>query len=213
MKKLVLCFLALGIILSSCERNVSTGYVYEDEPAYTWGFAEFWGNYYQKYGNENHVLTLSLFTDSLGLDEEYNLLGFGQYLYLEDIFVASGDTILPEGDYTVSASGEPFTIAPGENLDIDGVKYPVGAQIYYLEKKSVYSTRKFIVDGEMSVSLIGSRHYVVCDFTLDDDSQLKGIFNAGLLHLDESAINENDASQAVRLNKVKIAGFPTPNRY
>lgn len=212
MKKIFLFFGILILLLSSCERNGSTGYAYEDEPAYTWGFAEFWGSYYKKYGNENHVLTLSLFTDSLGLDKDYNLLGFGQYLYLEDIFVAKGDTILPEGDYTISASGEPFTIAPGENLDIDGVKYPVGAQIYFLEKKTAYSTRKFIVDGEMSVSLIGSRHYIVCDFTLDDKSQLRGIFNAGLLHLDESAINGNDASQTKRSSRVKIGDSLLPNK-
>lgn len=174
------------LTLISCEKPEIKEYEYEKNPAYSWGYAEFWGPYYAEYSNNNHVVSLSLFTDSLDINQESKLTGFGQYLYLEDIFIAPSDTLLPAGVYEVNDSGNPYTVAIGEQIDFDGDKFDVGAMIFYVEKNSNYDIRKFITGGKMTVFLIGDKTLITCDFTLDDGTELKGRYEALLPYFDQS---------------------------
>jgi len=59
-------------------------------------------------------------------------------LFIEDLFIASTDTILPEGVYSASKSGDPFTFYPGESFGVDEMKYTIGAYIYYIEKTALF---------------------------------------------------------------------------
>jgi hypothetical protein len=143
--------------------------------------------YYSDYNNNNNVVTLSLFSDSLEVDEEGSLNGYGQFLYLEDVFSAPTDTILPAGTYTIDTISKPFTIAKGEELDIDGNKYPVGAVIYYIEKNAAFSIIKYIIRGKLTLTHSDTKSSVFCDFILSDSTNLKGEFKTrDLPHIDES---------------------------
>lgn len=184
--------------LASCEKPEVPEYEYESNPQYTWGYAEFWGPYYAQYFNNNNLLSISLFTDSLDITAENTLAGFGQYLYLEDVFINANDTILPEGEYLVNDSGDPFTIAPGEQLEFDGQKFDVGAMIFYLEKNSALSTLKYITGGKMTVFHIGDKILIVCAFTLKDGKELRGRFERPLPHIDFSEQNEEMPQKAPR---------------
>jgi len=186
MKKVFLAFIVLAMTFVACEKPEVKEYEYEKNPAYSWGYAEFWGAYYAEYSNNNHVVSLSLFTDSLKVNQESKLTGFGQYLYLEDVFIAPSDTLLPEGVYEVNDSGNPFSISAGEQMEFNGDKYDVGAMISYVEKNSNNDIRKFITGGKMSVYQIGDKTLIVCDFKLADGTELKGRYEARLPYFDQS---------------------------
>ncbi|MGB4414369.1 MAG: hypothetical protein WBI53_05730 [Paludibacter sp.] len=194
MKNLSVILLFLVVSFASCKTNdPDFEYTYNTNPRYTWGYAEFFGAYYKDYENSNNVISLSLFSDSLFIDDEGNLDGTGQYLFIEDLFIASTDTILPEGVYSASKSGDPFTFYPGESFGVDEMKYTIGAYIYYIEKNSAFSTIKFIDRGSFTVSNIGSKQNITCNFVLSDSTLLNGMFNAQLPHIDQSATTASNA--------------------
>jgi len=185
MQKLVLFPLFLIVLLSSCEKKEPFVYDYEDDPLYTWGYADFWGNYYQANAIDENVLTLSLFTNKLSIDAASGKLqGTGQYLYLEDIFVTPADTLLPEGTYTVSTATAPFHLAPGRELDVDGQKFEIGAFVYFVEPNELYTVTKFISSGTMKVVNAGIITRIDFDFTLNDSTRLKGRFEDPLPYFD-----------------------------
>lgn len=187
MKKLILLIFVLAIILSSCgDGQLSSALVYEKNPQYTWGYAEFFGDYYADYANKNNVLSLSLFTDSLKLNDLGELSGFGQYLFLEDVFQAPADTMLQVGTYNVNNTGLPFTVAPGKNDTVDNQVFPIGAYISYYEYITANSTLKLISRGSFTVSRSGSTYSIACNFVTSDNTNLRGSFKAELQHIDDA---------------------------
>ncbi len=75
----ILFFICLLISCSGGQLNAP--YVYNSDPNYSWGYTEFFGNYYSGYGNKNNVISLSLFSDSLNINNIGNVTGTGQYLF------------------------------------------------------------------------------------------------------------------------------------
>lgn len=176
----------IGLLTSCGGGQPYQPYVYNANPTYTWGYAEFYGAYYANYKNTNNVISLSLFSDSLKINDIGNLVGTGQYLFLEDVFIAKTDTLLPTGTYTVSNSGLPFTVAPGLNDTIDKLVYPIGASISYYEGNPTMSTLKLITSGTFTVSRIKNSFTIVFDLKTSDKKALKGSFSALLPHIDQS---------------------------
>jgi hypothetical protein len=202
MKKLIKLAIVVTIMtFVSCKDNTpNQPYQYELNPDYTWGYVVFYGDYYADYLNANNVLTVNLFTDSLKINDQNELSGYGQYLFLEDVFVAPSDTLLPEGIYRVEKSGEPFTIAPGINDTIDNQVYTLGAVINYYESNPLKSTQKLIVGGTMTVSRHGENFSLNCDFVLQDSLKLKGNFSGMLPHFDES-LQRNEKNSVIKNQK------------
>lgn len=188
MKKINLLIILFVALLTSCGGGqLYTQLVYEKNPQYSWGYAEFFGDYYApENGNKNNVLSVSLFTDSLKVDVLGNLTGLGQYLFLEDVFQAPSDTLLRVGTYTINNSGLPFTVAPGRNDTVDNAVYPLGAYISYYEYNAANSTMKLISRGSFTVSLSGSIYNISCNFKTSDSLNLKGNFTGVLPHIDQS---------------------------
>ena len=187
MKNKILIVSVLVVILVSCVGNQpNSQYVYNTSPSYTWGYAEFFGAYYAAYKNTNNVISLSLFSDSLKINSIGYLVGTGQYLFLEDIFVAKTDTFLPPGNYTIDDSGKPYTVAPGKNDTIDKEVYPIGANISYYEGNNAMSVQKLITAGVFSVSRIGQRYTIIFNLKTADKKELKGSYTAVLPHFDQS---------------------------
>ncbi len=180
--------LSIFTMISCVNNEPKQTYVYEKNPAYSWGYAEFFGAYYADYGNANNDLSLSLFTDSLKVNNSGNLTGYGQYLFLEDIFIATTDTLLPQGTYTISDSGEPFTVASGLLDTIDNETYTLGATISYYEPNSLNSTIKLISSGSFTLSYSGTICTISCDFVTSDNMQLKGSFSGEIPYYDESLL-------------------------
>ena len=208
MRNNLIASILMIFVLSSCEKKEPFVYEYETNPQYTWGYVDFWGPVYlTEYGIDDNVLSLYAFTDSLGVDDDNQLKGFGQYLLLDDIFVSPNDTLFPEGVYQVSNSAEAFTIAPGEEYEVDDVKYDVGALIYFIEQNDSYSIRKFIIGGTMTVTRINEYTRFEFDFILDDETELKGRYiQKDLIYYDESQINQGVVRQKTKsqLNPVKV---------
>ena len=188
MKKYNLLIILFAALLTSCGGSqVNAPLVYEKNPQYSWGYAEYFGDYYfAENKNTNNVLSISLFTDSLKLNNLGNLTGLGQYLYLEDVFQAPNNIILQPGTYNVNASGLPFTIAPGKNDTVDAQVYPIGAYISYYEYNASNSTLKLITSGTLTVSLTGNIYGIACNFKTSDGLDLKGNYTATLPHIDQS---------------------------
>ncbi len=189
MKYINLLLLVTVFLIASCKGNDPTPpYVYEANPHYSFGYIEFFGSYYSDYSNSNNVISLSLFSDSLRITSEGSLEGFGQYLHLEDVFIAPTDTLLQSGTYTIDASGLPFTVAPGKNDTIDTIVYPIGATISYYEKNAAKSTLKIITSGSFTLSKIGTFYNISCNFKTSDDKELSGTFISYLPFIDESIL-------------------------
>lgn len=182
--KRTLYFLIAILLFVSCKPDEpKVKYVYEPNPHYKWGYAEFYGAFYDDYNIKNNVLALSLFSDSLKVNEG-NLTGLGQYLYIEDIFVPSNDTILPAGKYVSSESGEPFTFYPGRQFPVDVLKIDVGAFMYYIEKNKSFTAMKQVSRGSFTVKITDSIHTIDCDFVLSDSTKVTGSFTDTLPHFD-----------------------------
>lgn len=184
MKNFYLPFIFLfNILFFSCKGpEPLPPYTYESNPHYYLGYADFYGAYYAQFGNLNNTISLSLFSDSLKINENGELLGFGQYLFLEDIFVAPTDTVLSVGTYRITNKEltEPFTIYAGKNDTIDSEVYPIGVYISYFEQNSAKSTYKLITQGSFTYSIYNGKAKIVCNFKTADDKELKGSFTGDL---------------------------------
>ena len=197
MKKQILIIVVLAVLLASCVGGqLNSQYVYNSNPLYTWGYAEYYGPYYKtENGNLNNVISLSLFSDSLKINDIGNLVGTGQYLFLEDVFIAKTDTFLPVGTYTINETGLPFTVSPGKNDTVDNQVYQIGANISYFEGNTAMSIQKLVTDGTFTVSKLGQRYNVVCDLKTSDKKDLKGNFSAVLPHIDQSLATPKNSSR------------------
>lgn len=181
MKSHNLLVLVVVSFLTSCgSGQLDSQFVYNINPNYTWGYAEFYGAYYANSGIKNNVISLSLFTDSLKTNTIGTLTGLGEYLYLEDVFVNSTDTLLPAGTYTINDTGLPFTIASGKNDTVDNVVYPLGARIFYYETSAANSITKLIKSGTFTVGYSGNVYSIDCNFKTSDNKDLKGTFSGSL---------------------------------
>jgi len=203
MKNINLLFIFIAIVLVSCKGNdPNQQYVYEADPYYSYGFAEFYGSYYKDFGIDNNIISLSLYSDTLKRTEDGDW--YGQYLYLEDIFVAASDTLLPLGTYTISDSNEPYTIAPGVLDTIDNEVYTLGATISYYEQNSSRSTLKLIKEGTISIEKVGLKYYILCNLTTNDNKELKGTFLNTLIQADESLQTGGTPIHKSRSKKLEI---------
>lgn len=182
-KFIYLLLMLFSVLQTSCYTDTPDyAYPYNTNPEYTWGYAEFYGAYYKDYNNLNNVISLSLFSDSLYINNDNEISGTGQYLYLEEIYIPPTDTILPNGIYRISKGGEVNTITPGEIVHVDKAEYVIGSYIYYIEKKSSYTTRKLISRGTVTVSSNGTKKTVSCDLVLNDSSKIRGSFSETLTY-------------------------------
>ncbi|MEI7502859.1 MAG: hypothetical protein WCJ61_06210 [Paludibacter sp.] len=188
MKIFKILFFILTILQVSCKNGEpNLPYTYEANPHYTWGYAEFYGAYYADLGMKNNTFSISLFSDSLGLTNKGALAGYGQYLFLEDVFVSPLTSKLPEGKYTINETANPFTVFAGKNDTIDSEVYTIGAYISYYEQNSAKSKIKLISRGTFDVKIVNDSVYnIVCDFKTSDSLLLKGSFEAVLPHFDQS---------------------------
>jgi len=205
MKRTVYFLIAIVLLVSCKTDEPKAKYVYEPNPHYKWGYAEFYGAFYANYNINNSVLSLSLFSDSLDV-KEGDLTGLGQYLYVEDIFVPANDTILPEGKYVSSGSGEPFTFYPGEQFPVDEFKIDIGAFMYYIEKNKSFTAMKHVSRGSFTVKIADSKHTIECDFVLSDSSKVTGSFTDTLPHFIYTS-----HPVGVKRHKIKMLLYTTPN--
>lgn len=182
MKQSLIPLVFLLLTFFSCERREPHVYEYETNPKFTKGYVEFWGPFYAGYDIANNVLSLTALTDSLLINQDGYLYGYGQYLYLEDIFLPSTDTLFSSGVYKVSDSGEAFTIAPGrvysDKDTIGNAIKDIGACIFYYEKTEDLSKRRFITDGKMTVTQVDQYTDFDFKFVLDgkDSTKIEGSF-------------------------------------
>ncbi len=186
-KKNIIFFLLSILVSYSCKTDdPKIKYKYNTSPSYTWGYAEFYGAYYSDFKIPSNVVSLSLFSDSLQLNKQGELEGLGQYLFLEDIFIAPTDTILVAGEYKIANSGNPFTFYKGEEFAVDELKYNIGSFVLYIEKNKLFTVQRFISDGSFKVSNQVNIQKISCDFTLSDSTKIKGNFSTALPYYDQS---------------------------
>lgn len=207
MRKICLISSFILVLLTACKtETLRVPYQYEVNPAFKWGYAEFYGKYFSNYNINNNVLTLNLFTEKLFVNSDNALDGTGQYLILENIFIAPSDTILPAGMYSLGETGAPFTFFGGKKFEDNGQEIPSGAFIYYIEPEPTKSRIAYVTGGTFNVSISNDSVYnIQCDFELDGKSQLKGTFKNVLSHIDRSAATT--PVEATR-QKLKLAYHP-----
>lgn len=200
MKHITYILLAIILLLQSCGSNEPRfKYQYNLNPSYKWGYAEFYGAYYKGAGFDNNVVSLSLFSDSLTVADG-GLVGNGQYLFIEDVFIALGDTILPPGRYFAAKTGKPFTFFPGEVLKIDKNEFAVGPFLFYKEKRKAFSVQRFVSHGYFDLTYSTNKHVMSFNFTLSDSSKVKGSYTAELPYIDQSI----DIAAGADRKKVRI---------
>lgn len=187
MQKIKFFILAsLLVVLHACGPDAPPApYQYNTKPAFTWGWADFYGHYYNNYDIENNVFTLQLFTGKLGANENNELVGTGQYLIIEDVFQSPIDTLLQEGTYAAAETGEPFTFYPGKGFKDSWGTIPSGAYIHYIEADPAKSKIAYVTDGSFTVNIKNDTIYTIqCDFILDKKTELKGTYTDVLYHVD-----------------------------
>ena len=134
-----------------------------------------------------------MFSDGLGIDEQNTLVGSGQYLVLEDIFVSESDTLLPAGTYTAIDTITdivPFTFLKGKTFEEKTYSDKIysGAYLNYFETDATKNAVKYIVSGTFTVTYSTQGTCTLsCDFVTNDKKELKGTFTGDLIYFDESA--------------------------
>lgn len=173
MRKIVktLIFLTLTVAFASCKQEPVPPYQYATDLSFNLAKVNYYGEYYP--GNENHVLSLELFSKDLIEVKKDSIIGIGQKLYFEDVFIPNPENTLVPGKYSVSSEGEMFTFLPGENLKIDYFTELVGARINYYEKDKGKSTVKRIIEGSFTV---GEDMQISFELKTSDKLELKGTF-------------------------------------
>ncbi len=186
MKHIFFLLLPFCLLLGGCKSNPKAVTYYETNPQYTWGYVLFYGNYYNNVGIENNVLSMSLFTENMEV-ENGNLTGTGQYLNIEELCIAPADTMMPIGTYTISNTREPMTALAGEVPE----EYPytiIGANILYVEDGS--STYMLIESGTFTIHSAEEDEYhisfdfVATDLAKSETRELRGEFKGQLPHYD-----------------------------
>ncbi|MFT3752319.1 MAG: hypothetical protein QM800_05390 [Paludibacter sp.] len=204
----LLFFFAFTLLLACNGGEPPLPYTYNANPRYTWGYAEYFGKEYADFGIDNNIISLSLFSDSLSIDSTQSLVGIGQYLFLEDIFVSPTGKFLPDGTYTVDTTGLPFTVSPGRIDTVGTEMFPIGATISYYEENTSKSKLLYVTSGNFVVAtsiLNDTTYYTInCDFRTNDKKALKGSFNGQLIHFDESLTPRRDL---IRKKQHKFIGF------
>lgn len=182
MKNINYSILLFLLALTACNGSVpSPPYSYNLNPRFTKGLVEFYGAFYAQYNNKNNVLSVSLLSDSLNVNNEGRIQGIGQYLYLEDVFVDPKDSTLVPGIYKIDNSSKAFSAFSGKNDTINGEIFPIGAYINFFESNVNKSTIKLIKSGTFTVAKYKNLYSIKCDFITSDNKPLKGLFNGTLL--------------------------------
>ena len=166
-------FLLFILILGAC-KPISTEYLYDINPKYTWGAQVFYGDYYSQYDVIHNVSSLLLFTENLSADDDGMLNGYGHYLNIPDIFTNISYDVLPDGKYIASEHSIPFSFRPGKYIGAVGQRYITGAWVYFIEPNDGKSVRKLITGGSFTVTWLRDEFSMTCDFTTDDGKTLKG---------------------------------------
>lgn len=179
--------LLLLILCCGCEKNTPiASFAYETNPKFTWGYVQFYGNYYHNYQLSNNVLTLHLFSEGLTI-EEGKLIGKGQHLVLSDVFIQPTDTLLPIGTYTTSDKGEAMTYFDGRNFKMNKDDIPTGTYIHYLTDNAFNDKTALLTQSNLTVQLKNDSIYIISiEGVLEEKSKtvLKGIFEGVLPHID-----------------------------
>ncbi len=187
MKKVAIYIAILSVsLLFSCKKQTFAKFSYETKPKFEWGFAQFYGNYYSNYNIPNNVVTLHLFTKDLKVVDG-RLVGKGQYLILEDVFLAPKDTLLPEGTYLPKATGEPFSFFSGKYFPADDDRNPSGAYLYYIQGNGSQNKVKLIKKGQIDMDIVSDSIYSI-DMTLKtaDSISIVGTYKNTIPHFDYS---------------------------
>ena len=92
-----------------------------------------------------------------------------------------------------------MTFYPGELFEVDENKYPVGAYLYYIEKRQAFSTVKYISRGSFTLSRSSDVFFIQCDFVMSDSSVVKGNFQGKLPHFDNSELPADKVRKKLKL--------------
>jgi hypothetical protein len=96
MKNIRLLIISVILFLAACNGGEPPmPFTYNANPKYTWGYVEYFGAEYATKGIKNHILSVSLFSDSLSIDSTASLKGIGQFLFLEDVYISPTSFLLP----------------------------------------------------------------------------------------------------------------------
>lgn len=110
-KHLTYTLLALTLLLAACERP--SGNRTPKAQTFTTGYITCYGPCYDSI--QAAAVMLDLYSDGLTLDSTGKMQGAGYNLCLTDVFVP--DSMLVEGHYTWSNTGDTMTMLPGQNHD------------------------------------------------------------------------------------------------
>ncbi len=195
----------ISLLFVCCVNNdPPSPYPYEKKMKFTWGFVDFWGNYYANYQIPHNITSLHLFSENLFLSDDFELDGTGQYLVIEDIFSDKNAVFLPAGNYTASENEEPFTFYSGKKFIDNRDVIPSGAYVYYIESDPSKSKIAYITSGSFKIDIKNDSIYTIqCDFILDEKTEIKGTFENVLYHLDRTTNNQTENNRTQFFPRLK----------
>ncbi len=130
--------------------------------AFNQAFTSNWGDYYEL-GTNN--FDMYLLENTLSVSSEGDLVGSGNYLYLE-FNVPITQNGINDGNYILSTTGAVNTFFPGETGESNGETFIVGSRV--VSKSGTTSTVKLITDGSFSITTVGAQYLVEGDLITED---------------------------------------------
>ena len=174
MKRFVLSLLVVAAV--SCKQEPVPPYLYEMDPHYTYMGMSYYGQYYA--GNDNHVFSLTFYSEGMVNEDSTVVEPPGQELYIEDLFVpeenfgnlhlTEEDTVLTEAHVLALLRGT-YTASGVAASDTFGLAYS-----FYYEEEDAYSKRVLLTGGSFTVDDAGIRFA----FLTEEGDTLGGTYRA-----------------------------------
>lgn len=142
----IVCVLVVGFGLAACEvRPVHPADKGALDSVLVTAHIRYHGQYYPNI--DCNVLSVDMLSRGLEFDSLYHISGSGVNLYLSDVFVPLGDTVLTSGIYTVDTTAAAYTMVPAADFG-PGL---TGAYLLRIDNSAVRDTLLF-TRGEMTVT-------------------------------------------------------------
>jgi len=145
------------VCLTSCYKPSTPIYYQSLDTVLTSGRLEYYGQFYKREGVDYDVVSLDLYSEGLGLNEEGVMEGTGTNLYISDIFLTGAtlidndpSSVLPEGTYVSDSTAVEGHFLRGMNYDGN---YG-GSYVLLMGEQRNYSVLPMVI-GEMTVAYVG----------------------------------------------------------
>lgn len=103
----------------------------------------------------------------------------GAVLYVEALTALDSDGVLQEGEYSMNLANEPFTVFPGQVVDVSGTSLTIGTYLALFDENGT-RTEYLVVGGGMTISGTPENYDIECLFETENGMSVRSVWSGPL---------------------------------